>query len=791
MQITTHSSSPIDYRSPSSSSAASAHMPSLSLVTKVSVVALCTLLGIGAAFATACTLGLPVIATLAIGTGVGLITGALILLIYELFSRCWKRRKEGENAPLPSNQTGLSNLAPTPSASSLSVTPIRVPDITEPQFLINPSTQSSLNSSLNFMAERGEKIDELAELLEKRFQENNSALSPEELDNILDLTDRARVSLVQQEQYQKFYHGLVAAFGEELAKQALVYPGLIPEEMKGSSFILSNQQIQNLTDKVKAFFHNQQALERIKGQIEREFGSSSWVDSILSKMNLADFQEGHRLMSLETEENILRCLREAHAKDQFDHLLVAIKESASRDLILDERLIEKKFDITAVLKPLTPSEQQARRDALQKIINQAYLNRELRLKSHLISGQEGEVSVLKHLGYSINPDSPYYDKDLIYRTVQEVIENQLIEEHYTSPLQLFKEAIKSCSLKARLKVVGLTDQDKVQKFQAAYDLYIRIQDELKDLHKQFKISFPESFPFQPDSITAQTIKTMILIVQEEETQSSIRQFFSKKKIKEIFNDPSIQVEKFRSLLENNQAKYIDREDLKIKWEKAQHIDIIQKDLQFYTKWGKNIVIEMIQGYSNDNEVLGKGVCWGLCQRIRLKAQSNPDIAVQDLAAEIQLTNEDRYLQGLHFLNTANRAVLPRHLLRKEGFAKDKCILDLVYDANEPDLKNWFKKQETKLASSQGWLHISLIMEKEGTRAGHAILIRQDMQRQHFWVFDPNMGFLRFESEGKTKEDAQEDMLTFIKELVEHMYPFTFNIKAYQMTAISSAPKAYP
>jgi hypothetical protein len=93
-----------------------------------------------------------------------------------------------------------------------------------------------------------------------------------------------------------------------------------------------------------------------------------------------------------------------HVKEQYHKLLENVRQAAQRDLILDEKFIESKFEIEKVLEPLSAEEKEEQRQSLQLIINQAYVNRELRQKGKFAEDKR-EVQNLKYLGYRINKNS--------------------------------------------------------------------------------------------------------------------------------------------------------------------------------------------------------------------------------------------------------------------------------------------------------------------------------------------------------------------------------------------------
>lgn len=466
-----------------------------------------------------------------------------------------------------------------------------------------------------------------------------------------------------------------------------------------------------------------------------------------------------------------------------------IREAANRDLMLDEAFIEKKFDVKSVLDSLPSSEREARRSLLQSVINKAYVTRELKLKSGLITGQEEEAILLNNLGYPLSPESKYYDKELIYFIVQQMITQELSHEVYEKPLHTFKKAVQLCSLKARLQTVGLTDEERIQKFQAAYTFFMKTKSEFSKFNKELALNlkFLGNFPFGTDSITTKYLKNTLLFVQNQQTEQAINKYFSLSQVKKLFNDKETKTEDFIKRLENHRDKYINRDELQAQWQSIEENEVMQEHIKFYAKWGKHFVLEFIQGSDDEHTILGKGVCWGICQRIRLEAQANPDMTPEELASHIHLTKKDRYLQVIHQMNKGdNRSALPSRF-HQQGL-KDQLVLEMDYKANNPSLNEWLTTVD--FADSSGWLRMSFSMcgpeteesEPETETKGHAILIRQDKQRQRFWAFDPNIGFLCFESPDQSSEESHAQLLNFLKDLIGLSYPTTYAIHAYQLAS---------
>lgn len=196
------------------------------------------------------------------------------------------------------------------------------------------------------------------------------------------------------------------------------------------------------------------------------------------------------------------------ALNKFDDLLKKVDDQSKLDLYLNEEFIENKFNVTELLKPLPENQQRERRVALQKVINQAFINRELKQKGKLTNGDENEKQLLKNFGFDINGNSNYGDKDLIYGLLKNIVENQLKNESYVGPLGIFKQSLKLCALKARLNAAGINTELQIEKFQNTMEKYIEFKDELTELIEDVSLVLPENFEIKKDSVLVQSLEEM-------------------------------------------------------------------------------------------------------------------------------------------------------------------------------------------------------------------------------------------------------------------------------------------
>jgi len=448
--------------------------------------------------------------------------------------------------------------------------------------------------------------------------------------------------------------------------------------------------------------------------------------------------------------------------DKVDALLNEIKASAAKDLPLQDNFVENQFHVDTIMKSLPENLKQERRLKLQKILAQAYINRELKQKGK-VRGSKEESQFLTKLGYTLDANSPYHNIDLIYDALHQFVSQELQTDNFSGSLKSVQNSFKQCALKARLSTLKITSEDQLQKFQSGLKFYESLKKNLRTELIDVKLKFPEDFPLKSPS---QGIRLIESLYRQDKTQAlntAVKKILDAMNIQKIFSDPNVDHTAFEAML----ILPIPDGELKKEFSEKELSKEIKKELAFYSKWGKNIKAELIQGLEDKNEALGKGVCEGICQRILTLGQKNPDITPEELAKHIHIESKDRFNQGVYIMShILEKDKIPDLILKKNGFKQDENIFAFYYKAEDGIKYDNLKTDELK--KSAGWVDVGLDMEE----SGHAILMRLDPTRGRAWLFDPNVGFLCFEEKGKTYQDAKNACFAFVKDLIELNYPTT-------------------
>ncbi|MBA3723131.1 MAG: hypothetical protein H0W88_12125 [Parachlamydiaceae bacterium] len=706
-----------------------------SLIRKICIVVALTLVLGAASYATALYLGvnLPPLATIITGTA-----GALSALFAAIF--CGGSKKEV-------NRNKLEELS-----------------------FERDAKEKFVNANQN-------KINEVATLLEEYKPKKGKLveIKDEDLDKMLLLVDKARTAVYQQEQFNKLIRKLESQIGEARSKEIFTIPNVFPESINDPSKVLPNKLIDLLVIKATNYFYNKDVLTQIQAKIETETGNKTIFHEILGKLNLKDYLNGGKQLSAELEESILNCIRLAATRGKFDHLLKEVQEAAKRDLIFDDQSIETKFGVGEVIKDLSPQEQKFRREALQKVINQAYIHQELRNKGKLVSGTTDEIELLGHLGYQITDKSDYHNKEFVFEILNQTIQKQLNSEECTASLTIVRKSLQECAHKARLNTVNITNPFQIQKFQISLEEHTKLKTKIDDIQKEVKLLYPEDFPLKESSPGREQIEMLYVLLKKElVVKGMLNKFWKSEVLNEQFKNIFITPELYEESVAERSSK-LKKDSVVLKCEELNLDELLLAEFDFYSKWGPFIKMEMIQGSKDKNEILGEGICWAVSSKVQMMAQRNPTWTADEIAAQIKISSVDRFRQGVvsmqfkleGYQDFERKNAMPSQMLEKEGFAKDVEITDIPYDTNTPaDLESLMKSKEIDLTKSNGVLRVHLNLEE----SAHSIMMRLDKDLNKVWIFDPNVGLLSFENDKTDFETARKNCLVFFNALMSHKYP---------------------
>lgn len=647
---------------------------------------------------------------------------------------------------------------------------------------------SQLNQEFNgkFAKANAKDMEEIVKIFELSKDQASKQMTDAQLDRVLELVDKTKISITAEYAFDKLYNTLVERVGEERAKQVLQNKDIIPDDFKSETKALSQELSDHIVEKAVTYFDNCDALRRIANSV----GNDEIMGKVLAQLDLDEVMKGQRKLGPETEQAIVDL---AQVEGDFGELVNRVKLSASTDLFLDDAFIEQKFHIVEKLQDLPESVRQERRDKLQMIINNYYVNRELNNRGKLTTGDKEEVILLEYFGYNVSNESAYFDKDSLYSMIREVVHNQLEGENCTEPLHYVRERMHSCALHTRLNAAGLTNELQIEKFQSAHKVLKVVKEELLNLQKECELKLPNDFPLQEGSLNLKKIRMAFEANKEAIINKSIlMHMFSDPKLLRGFKNEMVTLDQFQTYLNDPKFRnaYVDVGFLKEMWAKVQDLSYFVDNIAFFMKWGTYLKAELIQGLDDANECLIEGVCWGNTQRMRLNVQKKADLTIEEFVQQVHIEPRDRFLQGVLLSNFdiagKRTGELPKNLQEENGYREDKEVLCVKGSATEGfnptlqrKLKGAIEREANYFHDSNGWASINLQMVK----SGHATLMRllsiSNLEPHYAWFADPNAGLFCFE-EGRTFDEARDLFTEFFKDLVALYYSDTYLIKVNKL-----------
>lgn len=395
--------------------------------------------------------------------------------------------------------------------------------------------------------------------------------------------------------------------------------------------------------------------------------------------------------------------------------------------------------------------------------------------------QDFEEVVLGYLGYKMS-NPAYQDKEAMHLAFKKMINTQLKPEHLTRSNASFRQLLEDYALRSRLQAVEMTNELQVAKFKHALSLVQNTAKQLEETAKEASLTLPPSISPEIAPLAIQYLNEMFQQLKSQEIRKTLSNVFSLK-IKDHFFDSNVDAISFEKdiskhvLSKGEKAK----DFLQKRCEKAKQNETVIQYMNLYAKWVPYLKAEMIQGFINSNEILDKGVCYALCFRLLEELQLKPE----EEGEKPSIQAIDRFRQALYKLkNQLNKTdkdivrEMPKEWLDRSVFQKEQTLFDMVYDPEELDFNKRLtsSKAVEGLKESNGWMAITMTMEN----GGHAVLMRLDQDRQKAWIFDPNMGLLCFEGDGKGFDQARSECLECFKNMCNVFYPTMYHIKVSQL-----------
>lgn len=414
----------------------------------------------------------------------------------------------------------------------------------------------------------------------------------------------------------------------------------------------------------------------------------------------------------------------ATEKERIDSFIEKIGNEVRDGLVSDEKEIDQKVSKFINEISITGNKKDEFDKKLQVAKNKAFIQRELKQKGKLVSGDTDESLLIK---YFVGKNEG--NKEQIYLEIKNEIE-KLDPKIIKISLSQIKEQIKQIALKARLHHAGIKDELQIKKFQQALPVLKDLHEKLDNFAEEKKLPLIKGLG--KDSPNFRFLEKEFDVYKNDKIQDYLKHNLTKAKLNEdqivlnAFNNKECSSEKFQEIL--NSLKIRIKEKIKtpesdinkaISPSNDKFQQEIKEKVQFLNKWGGNFTNEMVQGLDNPNEALDEGICFGLCQDLQMSTLENPTISLKELS--------DRQISGMKELNSEelkkefdkakkeNRPISeqtirhskPRflqgiHMASKKGFLPENVGLLPKYRVKEENsfFVLDFSKEETRIQSKE-------------------------------------------------------------------------------------------
>lgn len=442
------------------------------------------------------------------------------------------------------------------------------------------------------------------------------------------------------------------------------------------------------------------------------------------------------------------------------------------------RIFERFFTLQrkAQFQQLTPEERRDWEREWKRIINTAYLRQEISKRENSSKQRMTfflEKKVLSFLGCQSHPETDEMEsrrkqQQAELEVMRLILKGQGLEDY---PIEAIQKLLEVEKRKARLQAAGLTEQ---QVCFAMYLLHL-LRQFYADLSIKTK-PFEEQVPGLPSDFPPLAMK--FLLKERKYSVESARRRATWKIVESQIgaNSVDFQTKEGQAIFLQSIKKTLEQKDFQnqVSSEKSYPIrEEQQRCIDFYQKWGKYLVQEMIQGFDDEQEVLGSGVCLAIAIRMALNDQRNPKLGGSELGKGqlSKITRSDRFLQALHKVSVKFSKTEP--IAFPEAFLKINKIRSVeIIQALEIDQGKTIPEQIQLILQSNekkfGTNGVALMIFSFAG-SGHALYIRldrkQDCEFKIGRIGDSGVGLLEFTDSTR----GEEEFVACLADLIEVFY----------------------
>lgn len=598
------------------------------------------------------------------------------------------------------------------------------------------------------------------------------------------------VRLEEDDHYQEFwkvYNLYRQTRGRDPEFETSDLAGAIDTAMDGKT--IDGQGVQVVQQSLVQWMRrgNQAAVQRFLNDLKAE-GIDEQVIQCLEKdfeedgeLIGKDIQEGEVAFSQALQDLVRDRAKQTSEKLAGDKKLAAFRDQLKRDLLEGRAILTpakppkfKEFYELSALETRSEAQQRRWQQEFCKIINQAYLNEQIRKKqgSQAQVGSFVETTLLEALGFG-SPDDFRLRKAKHQAEVDVmrlIMDDKGLDQ---ASLEDLAKQVEEEKLVARLGAAGVPERDV-----APYAATVRQLEggfcQFMDASSPWKQTIKGLSDQIGQKITQYLLSTKAIRV--ESRNHRIFRDLLKKVAQKIKRDPEgipLQ-DSCRKLLEEKSAQ---AREGKI----YEGIDkALVKQSKFHEKWQRCLVQEMIQGLDNDDEVFHKGTCLGTTTRWVCHEQRHPHQEAKDLASNLmvgRVAARDRFRQLYHNIGMQLLQIetFSPEKIWPEGFRKTLHIKEVkpLFSAQCPADKVAQKVREnverlaTALEASHGVMSISI--------HSHVLYLRMDPKSQRYRLGDTNVGLFEFGNADELFNCLQDLMGSLYNEKDQQVAGFQFKL----------------
>jgi hypothetical protein len=417
---------------------------------------------------------------------------------------------------------------------------------------------------------------------------------------------------------------------------------------------------------------------------------------------------------------------------------------------LYEQAILEESGIVNLLKEFCREEQTAKKAEIKQRLLALTYERQKPHRHTIVKPKVLEEEVLKSLGFHISDSSTYHNKELIWDLALNRAQEKFKSDN--TKVEEVKKVLIKLSLHVRLEQLGITDATVVQNIETllVFGNHIISLSWAKEGDKE--LQFPDHFPKKDCPKTVQDLKAAFLSQKRRIAKQKLIQCIQD----QIKAELNLDKEAFKKFLKSTSLK----QSILNAWHDPDFGKSLLPKMDFYNEFGTHLALEFMQGSEDPNEALTEGVCWALVHRIMGQSQQKPN--EDEASLTIGITPGDRVVQARYKQTKEHWKYSPKE------FDKDR-EKELLCSKEKSEWIHGIDSFKDELQPSKGWMLLGLYFEDS---TAHAIGLRVDHTRNKLWLWDPNIGFFKFEAHETSFGENKKRLLSCLSSLISTFYSDT-------------------